>query len=238
MNFKNSVPLKTFRFFYETIIDLVYPPYCLFCQSDLNEGKDLYCDRCWDGLPSFPTDHDIMNEIKDKLRMPIYISDIKIIWEFKDNVQLIIHYFKYKNHRWLAKKIASYMANLIKLEHSLKNIDTIVPVPLHRKRKRKRGYNQSALISRAISQNINVPVDEVNLQRVKNTKSQTKLNFAQRLENVIDAFHVKDTKKIKGKTILLIDDVITTGSTINACAKQLILSNAKEVFALSVAKTM
>jgi ComF family protein len=125
------------------------------------------------------------------------------------------------------------MTNLLDFKN---NIDLLVPVPLHKKRKRKRGYNQSALLCNAISRTTDIPVNEISLQRVKNTISQTKFNLVQRRKNVADAFRVVNKKEIVNKTILLVDDVITSGSTINACAEQLKINGAKEIFAITVAK--
>lgn len=224
---------KIIRSFYDALLDFIYPPYCVFCQSLLIEGRDLICDTCYNALPTFPAEYKIRDEIADKLKIPIYISDVKAVWEFNDNVQLIIHQFKYYYKKGLAKKFALYMVDQIK---QFDHINLIIPVPLHKRRKQIRGYNQSLLICSALSTIINIPVNNACLQRIKHTKSQTKLNVAQRLKNVTNAFRVVNKKEIKGKSILLVDDVITTGSTINSCAKQLKLNGAEEIFAMSVAK--
>ena len=212
---------------------MVYPPYCIFCQRLLSDGKESICDPCWDALPPFPRDHNILIEIKEKLNIPVYIADVKTLWQFKDNVQFVIHRLKYKHHKFLARKIAYYITNLIIFENK---IDLLIPVPLHKKRKRIRGYNQSTLICKAVSRVTNIPVNETSLIRIKNTISQTTLNIIQRQNNVANAFQVVRKKEITGQAILLIDDVITTGSTINACAQQLKLNGANEVFAVSIAK--
>ena len=106
----------------------------------------------------------------------------------------------------------------------------------YKKRLQQRGYNQSTEISRTLSQILKTRMNQSILIRKRHTKTQTKLNIQQRIQNVDDAFAIKDKISISGKTILLLDDVITTGSTINSCAKQLKLNGAKFVYVVSAAK--
>ena len=225
--------MNRLRFFYDIIIDLVYPNVCIFCNELKTGGKDSICDACWNALPAFPVEQNILREIKEKLATLVYLSNLRSMWEFEDNVQIIIHRLKYKHKTSVAAKISQYMSNLIEFD---KDIDLLIPVPLHKKRRRERGYNQSTLICKAISKIKGIPTNEISLQRIKNTKSQTKLNINERKKNVADAFRVVNRSEIENKTILLVDDVITTGSTINACAQQLKNNGAKEIYAISAAK--
>ena len=158
------------------------------------------------------------------------------MWQFSDRVQAIIHHFKYNHRTYLAKKIATFMAEKMKSLTNVVDIDLLIPVPLHKKRLKNRGYNQSHLLCQSISSYTSIPLDVSSLIRIKNTKSQTKLNMEQRMENVAGAFQVTNRTKIVGKKILLVDDVITTGSTINACAEQLAVNGAQKIYALSAAK--
>ena len=227
---------KAVNYIYHALLDFIYPPYCSFCQSSLSDGKYLVCDACWDNLPFFPKRHDILIELEENLNGESYLSGANAVWEFKKNIQFIIHQLKYEHHTCLANKIGYYMANLLREENCLDCVSLIIPVPLHKKRIRKRGYNQSELIGETISQIVHVPINTTSLQRVKNTISQTKLDRHQRTQNVADAFNVIKKEEIEGKKIVLIDDVITTGSTINACARELKQNGAEEVFALSAVK--
>ncbi len=127
------------------------------------------------------------------------------------------------------------MASIIKSDHLLKDADMIVPVPLFWWKNLRRGYNQAALLSEIISQECNIQVNNI-IKRIENTKSQTKLDEQTRRKNVSDAFALT-SNGIKDKTFLLIDDVITTGATINECARVLKDAGAKEVYSCVAAIT-
>jgi len=233
---KITRPDKIFISLFSSFIDLIYPELCIMCKRSLNDGEHTLCAQCWNDLPAYVPEIDIVDELKQKLQVPIYIAKISALWQFDENVQMIIHRLKYKHHKALARQIAKQMIEKIRLEQTDNKIDLLIPVPLHRKRKRRRGYNQSTLICNALSRISHIPTDEQSLKRIRNTASQTKLDIYQRIKNVSGAFQVIKKEKIASKTIILVDDVITTGSTINACAEQLMLNGAKEVFALSAAR--
>ena len=124
---------------------------------------------------------------------------------------------------------------LTEFNFPFKNV-IIVPIPLHKIRIRERGYNQSALLCKAIATETGFIIDERVLKRVRYTQSQTKLNAIARQKNMQNAFTVTDKEKIRNKTIILVDDVITTGATMNACAKELKKYGAKTVFIFSAVK--
>lgn len=222
--------------FVNAFIDFLYPPYCIFCDSDLTDGRLLLCDRCWDSIPRFPQNEKIILELREKLGDDLMLMDAFTPWTFNEKIQYIIHQLKYNHHRKISESIGIRLAQFLRDVYIFNNIDIIIPVPLHHSRQRKRGYNQSELIGRAMAGTLNIPLHSDCLKRSRNTKSQTKLNIHQRLENVSNAFVVTNVDEIHGKSILLIDDVITTGSTINACAAQLIRHGAEHVYAAAAAK--
>ena len=127
------------------------------------------------------------------------------------------------------------MASIIKSDHFLKNADIIVPVPLFWWKNLRRGYNQAALLSEIISQECDIKINDI-MRRIKNTKSQTKLDEQARRKNVLNAFALK-SNGIKDKIVLLVDDVMTTGATINECARVLKNAGAKEVYSCVAAIT-
>ncbi|MBQ9864762.1 MAG: ComF family protein [Bacteroidales bacterium] len=136
----------------------------------------------------------------------------------KGNVaQSIIHQIKYHGNTQLAHQYGHLLGNTLKESGRFDTIDYIVPVPLHWLRQLRRGYNQSQLLALAISDDLNVPVADKNLYRHLYTSSQTHKDRQQRTQNVSSAFRVRHPEKLAGKHILLIDDVITTGATIEAC---------------------
>ncbi|MDZ7377321.1 MAG: ComF family protein, partial [candidate division KSB1 bacterium] len=111
----------------------------------------------------------------------------------------------------------------------------LIPVPLHKTRARERGYNQSALLCRAIARQTGLPYDEHILKRVRYTRSQTKLSASERLKNVNQAFRIVNKEPIQNKNVILIDDVITTGATMNECARELITNGARTVALCAIA---
>lgn len=114
-------------------------------------------------------------------------------------------------------------------------IDLILPVPLHSLKKAERGFNQSFYLAKGMSKALNIPVSQSILKRKRYTESQTQKNLVERTENMLEAFQIKNEKKVKGKNILLIDDVITTGATIRECGKILQASGAGNIYAASIA---
>ena len=147
----------------------------------------------------------------------------------------IIHHFKYRKKTNLAILLGRAMASIIKSDHYLKDVDIIVPVPLFWWKNLRRGYNQSALLSKTISQECSIKMNNI-LKRIKNTKSQTKLNEEKRRKNVLNAFALQNNG-IKDKIVLLVDDVMTTGATINECARVLKNAGAEKVYSCGAAIT-
>ena len=159
-------------------------------------------------------------------------------FNYKTPVAIGLSKLKFYNNTVLATEYAAFMAQNIKSKYKGIHFDGILFVPMHWVRKIFRGYNQSELLAKHIAKILNIELINHVLYKRKNTKQQKRLPSKMRAANVLDSFSVKKCEKIKGKTLLLIDDVSTTGSTLNECAKMLKLSGAKEIycatFALSV----
>ena len=238
MNWKETllIPAKGLISLFRVIIDFIYPPFCIVCQTSLSKDERLICDNCWNNFPQIDGTVNIAREIRSKLSDPIYFSNAISVWEFSSPIQQAIHYLKYQNFRFLAGRIGRIMAKKLK-DLSLPLAETVlIPVPLHKTRLRERGYNQSSLICETIVVETGVQNCDNNLQRIRYTKSQTKLSAIERTKNVKDAFSILHAEEIKNKVIILVDDVITTGATMNACAKELIENGAKSVYLFSAAK--
>jgi ComF family protein len=149
-------------------------------------------------------------------------------------IKEMVHYLKYSGITSLAEVLAELMVERLEREMPKGNL-VVVPVPLHRKREFSRGFNQAELIARHISKRLNISGGTA-LSRIKNTQSQVNLSGNLRRINLINVFRCEDKELITGKTVLLIDDVTTTGSTLNECAKVLKENGAKKVFGVVVAK--
>lgn len=227
---------RPFRAVVRSVIDFVYPPYCIACHSLLNETERLMCENCWHQLPGIDENLDLMAEIRSKSGAEIYFSKVIAIWEFSPHIQTIIHHLKYQNFQILAGRIGRVMAERIKKMSLFPEQTILVPIPLHQTRLRERGYNQSALLCNVIAAETGLSVREQILERIRYTESQTKLMATDRIKNVENAFKVNTAVEIKDKIIILVDDVITTGATINACAKELVANGAGTVYIVSAVK--
>ena len=216
-------------------LDLLFPTSCLGCGS---EGSILcpsclrtlprlhppYCQRC--GIP-YPS-----RICPSCLSSPPVIDGIRSPLLYQDLAREAIIHLKYHNLKVLAQPLAEILADYL-AEGSFE-FDVLVPVPLHPKRLRLRGYNQSALLARNLSQLIGVPLREDILVRVRDTPSQTSLGGSERRRNVAEAFESR--VELKGWGILLLDDVCTTGATLDACATALKKAGAGSVWGLTLAR--
>ncbi|MBN1154881.1 ComF family protein [candidate division KSB1 bacterium] len=220
----------------KALVDFVFPEFCIECKQRLSGKDSLLCTPCWENLPLFPQDHSITAEIAEKSEHNRYLAHAFAIYEFSETVQTMIHLLKYDHRPTVAVHVLRHMPTILRTILQSVGFDLIIPVPLHKKRVKSRGYNQSAVIGTHLSKILLIPLCESCLLRTRNTTSQTTLDINQRIENVAGAFKVSRAQSIFNKKILIVDDVITTGSTINACAKELLSYGAKEVSAFSLVK--
>lgn len=164
------------------------------------------------------------------------ISKFYAFLQFNRDAQKIIHEFKYNGRRRLAGEIIDHLSEEIVEIFATTTFDMIVPVPLHPKRIRERSYNQSELIAAEIAGLGSTSVDNTIVKRTRSTRSQTLLSASERHRNVSGAFEVNPDSKLEGKSVLLVDDLITTGATFNACALALSAAKADRVDALAIAR--
>jgi len=210
------------------IIDVFFPPICYSCDCYLTPGYKIICKQCWSEIPEFGGNLDQSLKIRS-------FDKLFILFEFEDKIRQLIHLLKYKQHLTLAKYFASEAAlrfSMLKKRY----YHEIIPVPLHKTKKRERGYNQSEAIADAMSKIFQIPVNNEHLLRIRHTSSQTKMSKAEREKNVIEAFYCPI--KLPERNILLIDDVITTGSTAEVCVKTLKEAGANIVDVFVIAHPM
>ena len=230
---------------FEKIIDNLFPKgyKCVFCGEELDHNT-LYsiCDDCMEHLP-FNNGHvclrcdmpleNMGNYCVHCKNNKLYFKKNTSLFLYKAPINKIIRQLKYDNKRYFAETFSNMIAG--KVASMDVNFDIVIPVPLYFKRQKKRGYNQSELLCSALKSKLNMNVDTSILIKIKNTRTQANLSRAQRMENLEGAFSVPDGKDVKGKTILLVDDVFTTGATINECAKTLVKAGAKAVYSVTLA---
>ena len=211
-------------------------PLCRDCASRVRfVAGSLHCHRCGQPLADGGAHCAHCRGSKAKTFKCVCIRSAVV---FGPQIRPLIHAFKYAHQTYLASFLAGYMARAWPSYEPLHAAQLIMPVPLHYSKYKKRGYNQSALLARALATQIALPVDETSLRRSRNTPSQTGFGRQARFKNMKDAFECVCPNNIKGKTILLLDDVATTGATLEACAVALKKAGAKQVMAYTLAREM
>jgi len=213
------------------LIGLLFPNPCNACGTVLFYHEHLICTKCLYDLPFTDYHLHAENRVAKQLwgRIPVNAAMAMLYFRKGAKVQNLIHQLKYHGKTEIGILLGSKLGERLSSSPHYQNIDLIIPVPLHLKKLRIRGYNQSSYIAEGISKSTGVLVDEINLLRDIATDSQTKKNRYNRYENMQEVFKIKNADHIKGKHILLIDDVVTTGATLEACANILIENGAAKI---------
>ncbi len=233
----------------KSLINLFYPLKCQICKTKLYPENiwhicrncmhkirinlPPHCKRCGRTISFNLSNKQICNECNNS---EFYFDRAWVVCEYKDVIKECIHLFKYNKKIRLLNLLSKLMHNFIESFINIDKIDIITAVPVHKSKLRAREFNQSQLIAESIAKRFNKPIIKENLNKIKSTPAQVQLNRNKRLSNLKDAFKVKDISTYKNKTVLLIDDVLTTGSTINECAKVLKEAQANKVYALVLAR--
>jgi len=201
--------------------ELFFPRYCVVCGKRLDTDTYCLCDGCFGDLPRTNYHRWEDNPVEKMYwgKFPLGHATAFFFYEKNDMAHQILEKLKYRGRYDLAEYMGRRMAEEISSESDFfEGIDAIVPIPLHPKRFRQRGYNQSERLARGISAVTGIPVDTSLVQRVKNTATQTHKTMRQRFDSLQEAFAVADPEKCRGLHLLIVDDVLTTGATTTACA--------------------
>ncbi len=222
--------MKFIKEYLSGLTELLYPRICPACDRSLSANDISICSHCLSQLPETNFHEDKENETAKMFwgRMPVIHATSFIRFEKGGMTQRIMHQLKYKGHKQLGIDLGMIFGDRL-TNTSFASCDLIIPVPLHRRRFQVRGYNQSSLISHGIGQALNIPYQENILVRKLKTKTQTVLNKYERWENVEKGFLCINPTFIIEKHILLVDDVITTGATIEACGSVLLNAGARGI---------
>lgn len=212
---------------FEKLMEIIFPRKCAFCNILIKE--DYTCKKCKKKLEYICINCNIQksnSEYFDFLICPFFYDGI---------IKSKILEFKFKNKKYLYKPLSQELINILMYYKNL--IDIIIPVPISLARYFERGYNQSKLVADYVSKKINKPLALWVLIKTKNNYMQSKLNMQTRSNNVKNVYKVLNTEKIKGKNILLIDDIYTTGATVTECSKILKQNGAQKIIVATIAKT-
>ena len=235
--------------FFAPLLNLLYPPVCIICAVDCFEAN-LLCQKCWSNITFITRPHCqkcgtsltsnnhicLCTEQRCVNERHFYHSTKSLI-EYNDTARDLIVQFKFHSNFELLKVFKSW------LDCSLNNnyygdVDYVVPVPLHKKKLKARGYNQTAILAKAVSRIIKKKYHAALLIKIRDTISQSDLKQKARKKNLIGAFDIyrQNLNILQGKKVLLIDDIITTGATVNECSKVLLKNGAQEVKVVSIAR--
>lgn len=215
----------------EKILNLFFPPCCIVCGKLDNRWL---CNKCGFVLWKEFEAECRCDDVDDN---KYFFSELMFLFKYSGIVRELILKLKFKSSPFVSKVFVNFLLKNEKLFQNIKNYDTIIPVPISKERYMERGYNQSLVFAKEIYNHFyNLEIIDECLYKVKNTVPQSSLNGNQREENVKNAYELRNKQIINNKKILLIDDIYTTGNTVNECAKTLILGKPKSIGVLTMAK--
>lgn len=206
---------------------------CWDCWSDTPRIEPPFCERCGDPVAG-TIEHDYIC-YACTAEQPFFDA-ARSATRYDGMVGDALRQLKYEKALWLARDMAGLLHGCLMAEYAGQTFDWVVPVPLYHVRRRERGYNQSAILAAELARRIEGRKTSRLLRRIRPTSTQTNLTAAQRLSNVKNAFQHGSQRLLAGRRVLLIDDVMTTGATVNACAKALKKGGAQSVHVLTVAR--
>lgn len=209
---------------FSDLYNTFFPRKCVSCGKNLDKSEQQICKKCLNSLPETQFLNDSKNPVFQKFwgRVNIEFAFSMYYFHKQSVIQHLLHHIKYKGRNELAYVLGKSLGQKIKNTTHFKSCDLIIPVPLHPDKEKKRGYNQSEWVAKGIAECLNIPVNTDLLLRHINSKSQTRKNRKERWENVRKAFAIKTNDALAYQHALLIDDVITTGATLEACTTLLI----------------
>lgn len=234
------------------ILDFLLPSSCSFCRSPVgNSGIPHFCSVCWNDFavihgPVCPScgrpfespealTHSPEHQCRECRLSPPTFDQALSVGQFEGPLREAVHQFKYRPCRSLGKPLGGWMVDRVRV---LTGIDIIMPVPLHAKRLRQRGFNQALLLAHRMSERHGTPLSCDNLVRVRPTRPQVELSGAERIKNVAGAFALLRPAEVDSRHVLLVDDVFTTGATLNECAIVLKNAGAVRVTAFTLARVL
>lgn len=213
-----------FKIYLEDFWFLFYPHICEACGGALSKNEGAICTKCLFDLPRTDFSKFIENPLTELFAGRIKVEKATALFNFHKGSRFrgLLHSLKYRNKPEIGVILGKELGSEMVKTRNFEDIDILIPVPLHANRQKQRGYNQSEMIAKGISQITKIPLVCDNLVRSVETTTQTKMNKEERWRNVSGKFQINRPRDLETKHILLIDDVITTGSTLEACGEELL----------------
>lgn len=234
--------------FWRALLDLVYPRVCGSCENSVADGDGHlcwdcgaalsyithpYCSICGDPVEGRVDEEFVCYACAEKRP---YFERARSAVRYRGVAQGLLRRFKYHRHVWVSEDLARLLGVCVEAHYAAVVFDAVIPVPLYPVRRRERGFNQAEVLAEILARGMRKPVIRKNLLRIRPTPTQTHLTARERALNVRGAFKVRRPDAIRGARLLLVDDVMTTGATVNECARILKEAGAGEVFVVTVAR--
>jgi len=228
--------MRKFNFLAD-FFNLLYPDLCVVCSENLLKNEQHICLSCLSSIPKTNYHLHPDNPIEKRFwgKVPIYRATAFFFFQKGSAFQKLLHALKYKGNKEIGEKIGKYAAVDLLESVDFSSVDVIIPVPLHPGKYKKRGYNQSEWIGKGLSEILGKPQDTTTLKRIKENTTQTKKSVFERFENTEGIFECSNTETLTGMHVLLVDDVLTTGSTLEACINALLKTEGIKVSVFTIA---
>jgi ComF family protein len=224
---------------WQGLLHLLYPKICIGCGTDLIANNQLLCLDCMEALPLTNFLRHDENPVEKIFRGRLNISSaFAYLYFTKQSVmQHVLHQLKYQGNKEVGYYFGRRMGKILQESSRYNDVQGLVPLPLFYKKEKKRGYNQSTLICEGMSEVMKIPILDKVVKRKMATETQTRKNRKERWENIEGKFVLEDEKEIEGKHVLLVDDVLTTGATLEACGAELLKAQNVQLGIVTLAYT-
>jgi len=215
----------------EALLHLAYPHVCEGCGTDVLPVDAMLCLQCLSALPRTQFEQHRNNPVEKLFwgRMPLVRGSAFCYFTKRSAMQHLMHALKYRGNQDAGIYLGRLIGHSLNNAGSFADVDALVPLPLYASRERKRGYNQAALLCKGISEILNKPVFPKAVRRKKSTHTQTAMGRVERWQNMEGGFELADATVVAGRHLLLVDDVVTTGATLEACGKELLKAEGAQL---------
>jgi len=232
--------MKSWNTIIKDFSHLFFPHICPGCGTDILSSNSVLCIRCIDNLPVTNFHFHTGNQVEKIFwgRIPLTYATSLCYFNSGSLIQSLLHQLKYKGNKELGYFLGRLMGSIMIQSNRFSNIDALIPLPLFPSKEKQRGYNQAAVLCDGMSETMNIPVLKDIVTRVKSTSTQTKKNRVERWQNIDGKFAVTDLSLLKNQHVLLVDDVITTGATLEACGQEILQAENTRLSIATLAYTI